>query len=185
MLLSRDELIGTLFRETDRAQRMKTPLALILCGIADWPKWRSELGSAALASAQDEIAKRITRILRCYDSVGQIADGEAVLVLPGCNRINAETMAKRLDAVVFALPLTISGRQIQFSACFGVVSSGGRSPLVILRDAERTLRAAMTRGRANARGMDENLDPGLRVCPENETHPENIGDLSNHQIGVK
>ncbi len=35
MYLSRDELIAMLFRETDRAQRMKTPLALILCEICN------------------------------------------------------------------------------------------------------------------------------------------------------
>ena len=29
MLLSRDELVSALFRETDRAQRLKMPLALI------------------------------------------------------------------------------------------------------------------------------------------------------------
>lgn len=36
MLLSRNELIATLFRETDRSQRLKTGLTLILCGIVDW-----------------------------------------------------------------------------------------------------------------------------------------------------
>lgn len=144
MLLSRDELIATLFRETDRAQRMKTPLAIIRGGIHDWPRQRSELGDAVLASALDEIEQRITRLFRCYDSVSQMADGGLVLILPGCNRSSAENMAKRLNREVFAAPLTIGGQQIQLSASFRAVSSGGRSPLVVLREAERSLRAAMT-----------------------------------------
>ena len=39
MLLDRDELITTLFRETDRAQRLKIGLVLVLCGIDGWEDW--------------------------------------------------------------------------------------------------------------------------------------------------
>ena len=146
MLLSRDELIAILFRETDRAQRMKTPLALIHCAILDWPNWRTELGEAALASALDELARRITRLLRCYDSAGQIADGELVLVLPGCNHRNAEAMANRLNAEAFALPSKIGARHVELNACFGIAASGGRSPFVVMADAERALRIAVAHG---------------------------------------
>ena len=85
MLLSRDELIAALFRETDRSQRMKMGLAVILYAIDDWEAQRSRVGESALAEAEQEVATRVLRLLRCYDSVGRYGDGEFALVLPGCN----------------------------------------------------------------------------------------------------
>ena len=41
MLLSRDELVSALFSETDRAQRLKMPLALIAIGLAECPDLKS------------------------------------------------------------------------------------------------------------------------------------------------
>lgn len=146
MLLDRDELISILFRETDRAQRMKTSLSLIHCGICDWQKWQSELGQASCEAAVNAIAARITRLLRCYDSVGKIADGELVLILPGCNNSNAAKMAERLHTEVFGSSVFSGQNQLTLTACFGIATSGGRSPMVVLREAERALAAARTRG---------------------------------------
>lgn len=146
MLLNRNELIFTLFRETDRAQRTRTPLALIHCVIRDWASWRAKAGETTLNQALQTIVERISRLLRCYDSVGQVAEGELVLVLPGCNSFNASTMAKRITDEVFPLPVEVDQRRIEFRACFGVAISAGRSPFVVLRDAERALQIARTRG---------------------------------------
>ena len=74
MLLSQDELIATLFRETDRAQRMKTPLAVILCRIDDPLLPGLLCKKRALRDSLPEIEQRITRLLRCYDSLGQIRE---------------------------------------------------------------------------------------------------------------
>ena len=144
MLLDRDELISILFRETDRAQRMKTPLSLIHCGICDGQRWQSELGSPSLEVAMSAIAVRIIRLLRCYDSVGKVGAGELVLILPGCNNSDATKMAERLRTEVFGSSVPIGQNQLIFTACFGVVTSGGRSPIVVLRDAERALALART-----------------------------------------
>ena len=146
MPLNRNELISVLFRETDRAQRSKEPLALIHCGICEWNRWLLQSGKGALNEAFLKITERITRLLRCYDSAGQVADGELVLVLLGCNSVNATTMAHRLNDEVFPEALEIGHGQIQFTACFGVAISAGRSPFVVLREAERALQNAIPRG---------------------------------------
>jgi len=142
MLLSRNELISILFRETDRAQRMKTPLSLIHYGICDWQRWQSQLGQVSLDAAVSAIAVRIIRLLRCYDSVGQVTSGEFLLILPGCNSSNAATMAERLNTEVFGSPVSSGQNQLCFTACFGIATSGGRSPIVVLREAERALARA-------------------------------------------
>lgn len=153
MLLNRNELIAALFREADRAQRMKTPLSVIYCGIFHRQKWQSRLEDAAQPVGLGEIEKRITQILRCYDTIGRTTDDELVLILPGCSQSNAETMAKRLDDEVFAGPVVIDGQQIRLSAFFGVASGAGRSPLIILREAERTFHSAMAQRTSDSPGV--------------------------------
>ena len=166
MLLSRDELIASLFRETDRAQRMKTGLALILCGINDWESWRSRLGEHALQEAEREITTRIVRLLRCYDLAGRYGDGEFALVLPGCNSFKACSMAERLN-FVFTSELRVGDREICFTGCFGVAGSGGRSPVVVLRNAENALRNARLRGSGSVErsSYDVEPDPATLLAP--------------------
>ena len=166
MLLSRDELIASLFRETDRAQRMKTGLAVILCGIDDWESWRSRLGEHALQEAEREITTRIVRLLRCYDLVGRYRDGEFALLLPGCNSFKACSMAERLS-FAFNSELRVSDEEMRFTGCFGVAGSGGRSPVVVLRNAENALRNAHMRGSGSVErsSYDVEPDPATLLMP--------------------
>jgi diguanylate cyclase (GGDEF)-like protein len=167
MLLSRDALVSALFCETDRAQRMKTPLAVIYCGIDDWVRWLSQLGEPGSDAAMHEIAGRITRLLRCYDSLGQIAGGEFALVLPGCNSFNAAKMSERMNIEVFRAPVVAGNEQVQLAGCFGVAGSGGRSPFVVLRDAERALKNARVRGAGSIErcATDAEPDPAMFLIP--------------------
>jgi two-component system, cell cycle response regulator len=171
MLLNRDELVSALFCETDRAQRMKMPLALIAVGLVDdlaiGETWESTLTKATLDEALRVIVGRITRILRCYDSVGRIADGEFILALPGCILPHAKRLAERLRDEVFGTPVEAGGEKMRLNACYGVASSGGRSPLVVLLEVER----ALQRARATSPGSiqcfveEDELDPATFLLP--------------------
>lgn len=153
MLLSRDELVSALFCETDRAQRLKMPLALIAVELADWGAPQTELKQVSPAAAERIIVARITGILRCYDSLGRWTNGEFILLLPGCAITHARTLAERLRDEVFAVPVEAGGGKICMRASFGLASSGGRSPFVVLRDAQNALQEARTAG------------PGSIGCP--------------------
>jgi two-component system, cell cycle response regulator len=165
MLLSRDELITTLFQETDRAQRFMTSLAVILCGIDEWENCQSRLGKRTLLDAMEEITLRIVRVLRCYDSLGRLGDGEYCLILPGCNSFNAVGMAERLRQDVFGSPVSAGGEELRFRASFGIAGSGGRSPLVVLRNAENALRAARMRGSGSIERSSYDAEPDPATFP--------------------
>ena len=145
MLLSRDELVTTLFRETDRAQRFKTALALILCGIDGWKSWIAKVSEDTVRAADEEIAERIAGVFRCCDLLGRYGDGEFALILPGCNSFSAVGMAGRLRQEVFGSKFFSGSEAMLFEASFGVAGSGGRSPLVVLRNAENALIEARMR----------------------------------------
>ena len=165
MLLSRPELIAVLFRETDRAQRMRHSLAVIHFGVCNQMEWPAPFGTDALEGAIREIAKRIERLLRCYDSVGRVADDELLLILPGCSNHEATMMAKRLRAEAFSAPIAVNAHQIHLKACFGTAASRGRSPLVLLREAEGALEFARAQGAGAIEGghLDALPDPAFFV----------------------
>lgn len=160
MLLTRNELIAALFRETDRAQRMKTPLSFILCGIDGWADLQGRIGNGVLRSVEAEIVRRIARHLRCYDSLGGYGDGEYAVILPGCNSYSAVSMAQRLGIGAFGSEVG-TGAGLKMSACFGVTGSGGRSPIVVLRNAEQALKSAREQspGSVERCSYDAEADP--------------------------
>jgi diguanylate cyclase (GGDEF)-like protein len=143
---NRETVLATLFRETDRVQRMNGPLSLLLLDIDDFGHWNSRLGNDACDDLLCQVASRITRLLRSYDILGRPGKDEFLLGLPGCNAVNAVMLAERIRVDVFALPYRVAGGSIRLSACFGIASSKGRSPVVVLREAEQALQWARTSG---------------------------------------
>ena len=143
---NRETMLSMLFRETDRVQRMKSSLCVILFDIDDFGHWNSRLGTEACDELLCQVASRSTRLLRSYDLLGRPGKDEFLMALPGCSSVNAVLMAERLRVDVFSAPFRVGGDAIRLSACFGVASSLGRSPVVVLREAEQALLVAKATG---------------------------------------
>jgi two-component system, cell cycle response regulator len=127
-------------------QRMNGSLSLLLLDIDDFGHWNSRLGGDACDDLLCRVAGRITRLLRSYDLLGRVGKDEFLLGLPGCSAINAAMLAERIRVEVFASPFRVGGESIRLSACFGIATSQGRSPVVVLREAEQALQWARTCG---------------------------------------
>ena len=143
---NRETMLSMLFRETDRVQRMKSSLCLILFDIDDFGHWNSRLGSEACDDLLCQVATRASRLLRSYDLLGRPGKDEFLMALPGCTSANAVMMAERLRVDVFCSPFHVDGDAIRLSACFGIASSLGRSRVVVLREAEQALLVAKASG---------------------------------------
>jgi diguanylate cyclase (GGDEF)-like protein len=145
-VLSREALLGLLFRETDRAQRTKSALGLILFDIDDFGHWNARLGAGACDELLRQVAERTVPQLRSYDLLGRFGKDEFLVGLPGCDAALAVVLAQRLCRSIFSAPYRVAEQFIRLSACFGIAASPGRSPLVVLREAEQALRAAKEAG---------------------------------------
>lgn len=143
---NRAALLAALFRETDRSQRMNTQLSTILFDVDDFGHWNSRLGTETCDRLLVEVTQRTARLLRTYDLFGRAGKDEFLAGLPGCSAVNAVILAERIRAEVFSAPFHIAGHAVRLSACFGVATSGGRSPVVVLREAEEALRLAKEDG---------------------------------------
>jgi diguanylate cyclase (GGDEF)-like protein len=145
-VFNRDGLLDLLFRETDRVQRQNGSLCLILFDIDDFGHWNSRLGADACDELLCHVVTRTTRLLRSYDVLGRPGMDEFLVALPGCGMNNALMLAERLRMDVFSVPFHVAGESIRLSACFGLAASNGRSPVVVLREAEQALQRARAAG---------------------------------------
>jgi diguanylate cyclase (GGDEF)-like protein len=145
-VFNRETLLAMLFRETDRVQRLKSSLCMILFDIDDFGHWNSRLGSDACDDLLCQIVSRTSRLLRSYDLLGRPGMDEFLVALPGCTAINAIMLSERLRIDVFSPPFRIGTDAIRLSACFGIATSQGRSPVVVLREAEQALIQAKAAG---------------------------------------
>lgn len=143
---NRESLLSMLFRETDRAQRSQSSMCLVLFDLDDFGHWNSRLGADPCDELLCQVATRTAALLRSYDVLGRPGMDEFLIALPSCTPANAMILAERLRTDVFATPFHVTGEAIRLSACFGIAVSHGRSPVVVLREAERALECAKAEG---------------------------------------
>jgi diguanylate cyclase (GGDEF)-like protein len=171
-LWNREALLSLIFQETDRVQRMKTPLSLMLLDLDDFNQsYGYETGDRILI----ELANRFRRQLRSYDLIGRAGEDEFLLALPGCALENAVLLGNRIREGILARPFQADNDATTLSASFGVAVSRGRSPLVVLREAERALAEAKLSGKNCVRGdAPEAYLPQhvLTIGVAAESHPE-------------
>jgi diguanylate cyclase (GGDEF)-like protein len=156
---NREALLSILFRETDRVQRQKNALCIVLFDIDDFGHWNSRLGSEACDDLLRQVVARTTRLLRSYDAIGRLGKDEFLIVLPGCGTNNALMLAERLRMDVFSTPFRVARESIRLSACFGIANSLGRSPVVVLREAEQALALARHAGPETIQCFADSLPP--------------------------
>ncbi len=147
-ICNRTTLLAMLFRETDRVQRMKTPLSLVLFDVDDFGQLNARIGPAACDDLLCQIVGRTMRLLRSYDLFGRTGNDEFLLILPGCGTSDAQMLSERLRNDVFGISFPINGNSLTVSACFGLAPSQGRSPIVVLRAAEEALAKAKRAGQS-------------------------------------
>ena len=166
----RETMLTLLFRETDRVQRLRGVLSVMLFAIDEFGRWKRELGREGSDALLREVTARAGRALRSYDLLGRIGESQFLIALPGCVPGNAEVLADRLRMEVFGGLFLVRGEgreptQLRLSASIAIVSSRGRSPVVVLREAEETLARAQRNGPGSLLCAHE---PELGADPESE-----------------
>jgi two-component system, cell cycle response regulator len=142
----REALLAMLFRETDRVQRQSSSMSLLLFDMDDFGHWNARLGTEICDDLLCQVAARTSRLLRSYDLLGRPGMDEFLVALPSCGVVHAVLLAERLRIEVFGVPFRSGHECVRLSACFGIASSQGRSPVVVLREAEEALESAKNGG---------------------------------------
>jgi two-component system cell cycle response regulator len=164
-LLNREAMMRLLFQETDRVQRMRTPLTLMLIDLDKFSEINIEFGYGTGDAVLREFAQRLRRYLRSYDILGRCGEDEFLVGLPGCMADQAVIMAERLQNTVLEKPYHIHRDVLNVTASIGLGTSRGRSPLIVLREAERALGNAKLAGRNCVRTYGQPTEPPILPEP--------------------
>lgn len=143
---NRESMLGVLFQETDRVQRMQLPLAIALLDLDGFDRLKLDYGPAICNRLLQLVADRLKRYLRSYDLVGRYGEDEFLLGFPGCNAERAVAAVERLKRAIFLRSFDVHGQSLALAASFGIALSKGRSPLVVLREAEQAVGACRRAG---------------------------------------
>lgn len=146
-LWNRESLLTRLFPETDRVQRLGTPLGFLLLEIDHFARVKTEYGYETGGKLLQEVANRLRRYLRSYDLIGRCGEEGFLIALPGCSSSNALQLASRIRTILLGRPFAAGRDVIALTTSIGVAQSRGRSPLVVLCEAERALDTARREGR--------------------------------------
>jgi diguanylate cyclase (GGDEF)-like protein len=146
-VLNRETILQTLFRETDRVQRMHTPLGFMLIDLDDFSKINLQMSLEAGDRILQQTVERLQRYLRSYDIVGRMGEDEFLIGLPGCGKDDTSNLAHRLRKLVFHKPFEMGFQTVNVTASFGLAQSRGRTPLVVLREAEQALAHSKAMGK--------------------------------------
>jgi len=158
-LLNREAMMRLLFQETDRVQRMRTPLTLMIIDLDKFSEINTEFGYGTGDAVLREFTQRLRRYLRSYDIIGRCGEDEFLVGLPGCLADQAAVMAERLQTTILEKPYHIHRDVLTVTASIGIATSRGRSPLIVLREAERALGNAKLAGRNCIRCYGQQTEP--------------------------
>ncbi len=142
----REAILDLIFKETDRVQRLQIPVSIILLDIDDFTNLNLRYSSNTADKLLKLLANRLRRQLRSYDMIGRYAGDEFLIALPGCSAPEAAAKAERIRVAIANRPFMVEGIEISMTACLSVAVSLGRSPLIVLREAERALSLAKQQG---------------------------------------
>ena len=86
-----------------------------------------------------ETAQRITQVVRSYDFVGRYGGEEFLVLLPGCDKEQAEHSGERIRLAVTATPLIVGESGISVTISIGATATIGGPETEVLAIADAAL----------------------------------------------
>ena len=159
-LYNRGAILDILRKAMVRRERNAFPLSVIFADLDNFKRTNDDYGHQAGDVVLREVARRVTEMLRPYDSFGRYGGEELLIVLPECDANNALAIAERVRSVISAQPIMTNGSAIFTTVSLGVATVDGKSSLYfdeLIQLADNALYQAKEKGRNRVVFANANL----------------------------
>lgn len=119
--LSRSELIDRLEEEINRASRHSTSLCCLLLRLENIEKIQSAHGSEFSERLVGYAGATLRAEFRRYDRLGEIGDGEFMVLLPGVDGLRGEVVARRVLSRLRAIKIAVEDQRLALRVSISVV----------------------------------------------------------------
>lgn len=146
---NRGALLDLLRSEMERCLRTHSSVGVLMLDVDHFKPVNDTHGHLVGDGVLKEVAQRISRAIRGYDMAGRYGGEEFLVILPGCNREEAESSAERIRAAICSVPFFVSGCGIMLTVSIGATVAGEaeQSETEILSIADLALYEAKSAGR--------------------------------------
>lgn len=120
-LEDRQAILQRLDGELSRAARTSTPLSALLVDIDQFRNINDVFGHEAGDAVLTNVAARIRRALRRYDSLGRWGAEEFLVLLPGCAAEHTEVLTQRLLQTISAEPVPTGQGRVAVTCSAGAL----------------------------------------------------------------
>ena len=149
-LWNHSSIIDLLVSELERAARQGTHVRVALVDLDNFKSINDTHGHLVGDHVLREAAKIMTSSIRPYDAVGRLGGEEFLVLLPGCDQINAWSHAERLRLALNRTAVHTPSGPLHFTASFGVTVVGPEARVdaqTAIRTADAAMYAAKRAGR--------------------------------------
>jgi two-component system, cell cycle response regulator len=171
-LKNRMEIVGMLQQELARSTRSGAPVSVIFVDVDHFKLINDSIGHLAGDSVLKAVSRRLASTVRTYDHVGRYGGEEFLVVLPGCDLVDARNRAEELLRMVRKDPIETSQGFRNVTVSIGIASTSGRGDTgaeILLHQADQALYRAKGNGRNRVEGPLPALEPGTQAISPTET----------------
>jgi diguanylate cyclase (GGDEF)-like protein len=154
--LNRRAIIELLNLEIERANRSQSAVGVLMLDVDHFKRINDTHGHPIGDVVLREVTRRISHVIRSYDSAGRYGGEEFLVVLPGCDKSESLRSAERIRSEIADCPVFVSNVAIAVTVSIGTSVSpcGFANATKVLAAADAALYLAKNGGRNRTADCD-------------------------------